>query len=287
MPLHARPATEADISDLAVLQEEEDTYWFGACEHDESEVREAVSRADPLTERSRVLHDNERLMAAAWWWKSDEASLLVNEDADPGAVYDDLLPWLSLSGVTQVEALSRDKHRRAALSRHGWEHVVSQFELLRDASELPPPRWPKGVTTSALDDHTEAAYRVIYDEAGWAEIPGHGRRDFDEWRGLFVSGEDPKQQVLAWQSGRLVGVALGKTFSDGTGWVSQLAVPRDRQGNGLGSALLALAFRRRLEAGASQLGLGVSAANGDALRLYERLGFEVDREWMVHRSLGG
>jgi len=88
--------------------------------------------------------------------------------------------------------------------------------------------------------------------------------------------------VLAWRGNRLVGVALGRTFSDGTGWVSQVAVSRDQQGQGVGRALIIEAFRRRLAGGATRLGLGVSAANQDALRLYLRLGLAIDREWMLH-----
>ncbi|HYN75634.1 MAG TPA: GNAT family N-acetyltransferase, partial [Candidatus Limnocylindria bacterium] len=113
------------------------------------------------------------------------------------------------------------------------------------------------------------------------EVPGHESRDFEEWHGLFVAKEDPEQQVLAWQDGRLVGVALGRIFSDGTGWVSQVAVPRDLRRRGLGRALILEAFGRRMAAGATGLGLGVSAANVDALRLYLDLGLGVDREWMV------
>ncbi len=132
-----------------------------------------------------------------------------------------------------------------------------------------------------MDGHARATHRLVYEEAGWADVPGHESRDFEEWYGLFVAKEDPEQQVLAWQDGRLVGVALGRTFSDGVGWVSQVAVPRDLQRRGLGRALILEAFGRRLAAGATSLGLGVSAANVDALRLYLDLGLVVDREWMV------
>ena len=283
MALRARPATESDLAELVALQEREDKYWFGASEHDEAEVRESIGRANPLAQRSRLVHDDGQLVAAAWWWGPHDAWLMVDEITDAAAVYDDLLPWFAGSGVTRLEALDRDNQRRGALAQHGWEHFLSQFELIRDASPLPAARWPTGVTTTALGEDSETVYRVIYDEAGWAEIPGHGRRDLDEWRSLFVSSVDPQQQVLAWQAGRLVGAALGKTFSDGVGWVSQLAVSRDQQGRGLGTALLMEAFNRRLSAGAARLGLGVSAANKDALRLYLSIGLEIDREWMLHR----
>jgi GNAT superfamily N-acetyltransferase len=283
MPFTTRPATAADVPELVALQTRWDTHWFGAPEHDEGEVRESFDRVDPLTERSLVLLDDDRLVAAAWWWRPDDATILVDPVADTEAACRDLLPWLADSGAEQAEALGRDVELRSALTRYGWEHVRSQFELLRDPAGLPAPSWPDGVTVSSLGDDADEVYRVIYDEAGWADVPGHGRRDVEEWHSLFVADVDPAQQVLAREDGRLVGVALGKTFSDGTGWVAQLAVPRDQQGRGLGTALLAEAFGRRVAAGATQLGLGVSAANADALRLYQRLGLTIDREWMVHR----
>jgi ribosomal protein S18 acetylase RimI-like enzyme len=277
--LVARPATQADLPELTSLQAAEDRHWFGSPEHDEAEVREAVLRAEPLGERSRVLHAGARLVAAGWWWRSDEATLLADESADVAAVYDDLLPWLVRSGVTRLEALRQDDRRRAALTRHAWQYLLSQFEMDRDTTQLPPPRWPAEVTITDLADHANAAYRVIYDEAGWASVPGHGAREFAEWHRLFVTDEDPQQQVLAWLNGRLVGVAVTTVFSDQMGWVGQLAVARDLQRNGLGTALLAEALHRLVAGGATRLGLGVSAANPDALRLYERLGFVIDREW--------
>ena len=155
---------------------------------------------------------------------------------------------------------------------------------MRDTSELPSPSWPEGITARAADDDAEAIYRVIYDEARWADVPGHPLRPFDEWRSIFLNDDaDLGQQVVAEQDGRIVGAALSRTFSDGVGWVSQLAVARDQQGRGLGRALLLEALGRQVSSGATRLGLGVSAANSDALRLYRSIGLEIDREWMAHR----
>jgi mycothiol synthase len=287
MPFEARPATDADVPAVAALQQRYDTRWFGAPEHDESEMREELERVDPLSERSRLVFDGDTLVAAAWWWRPDEASLLVDAAATDAAV-DDLLTWLQRSGAIKVEALSSDEATVTALRRLGWGHQLSQFELMRDAAGLAEPRWPDGVEVSSIgargDESTETfeVHRLIYEEARWADVPGHGARDLDEWRGLFLPDDvDRDQQVLARQDGRLVGVALGKTFSDATGWVAQVAVAPDQQGRGLGSALIAEAFGRRAAAGAQRLGLGVSAANADALRLYRRLGLQIDREWMA------
>ena len=284
--LQSRPAVAADLPALVELQRGWEAHWFGAAESDEDEVRDSFDRVEPLERCSRLLFDGDRLVAAAWWWQPDETSLHVSPAADLPAVYDDVLPWFVDSGASRVEALNRDELLRGALVRHGWTHLLSQFELSRDATPLPPPRWPQAVTTTTLDDHADAVHRLIYVDAAWADVAGHRERELEEWRSIFVAGHDPEQQVLAWHDGRLVGVALGKTFSDGTGWVSQLAVASDHRGRGLGTALLAEAFARRLAGGAVRLGLGVSAANPDALRMYLGLGLEIDREWMAYRRLG-
>ena len=286
MDLSTRPVTAADIPDIAALQQRWDTRWFGAPEEDESEVRASLERVSPLEECSVLLHDTDRLVAAGWWWKADDTTLLVDpEISDPG-VHDALVGWLVASGSSHAEALAGDELLRAALGKNGWAHWLSQFELMRDAAGLPAPTWPSDASVTSIEDHAEAVHRLIYREARWADVPGHGDRDLAEWHALFLAGEDPAQQVLVWRDGELVGAALGKTFSDGTGWVSQVAVRPDQQGRGLGRALLLEAFGRRLAAGAVRLGLGVSAANADALRLYESIGLQIDREWMLYRPAG-
>jgi ribosomal protein S18 acetylase RimI-like enzyme len=274
------------VAAVAALQQRWDTHWFGAPEHDEDDVRAALRRADPPAERSRLLFEGDRMVGAAWWWRPDDPTVLV--DPDPGvdalAASRDLVTWLGSSGAVQVEALWRDATLLAVLAEHGWVHVRSQFELVRPAEDLPAPRWPDGFTVSSLGADPAEVHRLVYEGAGWAEVPGHTERDLDEWVDLFVAGEDPDQQVVARLDGQVVGVATGKVFPDGTGWVAQVAVRRDQQGRGLGTALVAEAFARRVAAGATQVGLGVSATNPDALRLYRRLGLEIDREWLVLRA---
>ena len=293
MALTSRPATRADVADVVDLQARWDTSWFGAPEHDDDDVRAEIGRVDPLTERSLLLHDGDlRLVGAAWWWRPDDPTLLIDPTAgiDAAGAGRDLVQWLDRSGADLLEVLWRDTTLLGVLAAEGWQHVRSQFELVRSASDLPAPEWPAGVTVSSLADDPEVIaeiHRLIYDDAGWADVPGHTVRGLAEWRGLFVTGEDLEQQVVVSESGRPVGVALGKVFPEGTGWVAQVAVRRDQQGRGMGSALLAEAFARRVAAGATQVGLGVSATNAGALRLYERLGLTVDREWMAHRATGG
>lgn len=280
-----RQAQDDDVPAIVALHQRWDTHWFGAPEHDEAEVRESFDRAPP--ERTRLLLDDGKLVAAAWWWAAaDTAGLVVDPDLDPVPAYDDLVPWLAAGGARSIDALAHDVALLDALARHGWEHSVSQYELIRavDGWVLDAPAWPAGVhVTDVRSEDAAAVHQLVYERAHWASVPGHGNRDLEQWQALFLGPDvDPAQQVLAWRGDELVGAALGKTFSDGAGWVAQLAVAGPEQGRGLGRALLLEAFGRRGAAGATSLGLGVSAANPDALRLYLSVGLEVDREWRTH-----
>jgi ribosomal protein S18 acetylase RimI-like enzyme len=291
--MHARPATYDDLPAVTALQAGWDTHWFGAPESDESEIKQSLDLVDPLAERSRVLvRDTGELLAAGWWWSPDDAYLVVRHDAAPAEltdVYADLVGWFTGCDVHSIEALAGDDLFAEALQRKGWEHYLSSFELIRDVSpdwDLPAPTWPDGVRVTGLTPEAEpAVYELIYDRARWASVPGHGTRERDEWRHLFVADVPLDQFVLAWRDTELVGVALGKIFSDGTGWVAQLAVPAERQRQGLGRALLLEAFRRRVAAGATRLGLGVSAENAHALGLYLGIGLTIDREWRKYRPV--
>jgi ribosomal-protein-alanine N-acetyltransferase len=77
-------------------------------------------------------------------------------------------------------------------------------------------------------------------------------------------------------------VAVNRIFSDGTGWVAQLAVSKDERHGGLGRALLAESLRRLRAAGADRLGMEVQAANRVALAMYLDAGLPVDREWRYY-----
>jgi ribosomal protein S18 acetylase RimI-like enzyme len=127
-----------------------------------------------------------------------------------------------------------------------------------------------------------AVHRLIFAEAGWAEIPGHNERPFEEWRRLFVDRVPASLLLLALRDGRAVGAALNRVFADGTGWVSQLAVARDSRGQGLGRSLLLESLRRLSAAGAARLGLEVQAGNEAALGLYRSVGLSVQREWRAY-----
>jgi mycothiol synthase len=278
--MQSRPATPDDVPAIAVLERRWETRWYGAPELSENEVRESYDRA----EVSRVLIDNEQIVAAAWC-RGTSSFLVVDPEVSVGPIYADLLPWFASRPGTELEAISHDETLQAALVDYGWQHAHSSFELIRAVTpewEIAEPVWPQGIAVRGFGaDDAAAMHRLIYVDAAWADVPGHPERDFDEWRDIFVTKHElPEQQVLAWRDHRLVGVATGRIFADDTGWVAQLAVAKDERGRGLGRALLLEALRRRRTGGATAVGLAVQHENRGALKLYLGVGLDIEREWM-------
>lgn len=276
----ARAASLADAEAVTALRRSVEQQLLGAPETGESEVREQLGRAAA----TRLVEDGGVPRGFASVWGKGEADLVV----DPSAAgrpetARQLLAWLRTAEAQEVEVLGSDEQLVAVVEGAGWQRSVSAFELLRDASALEPPRWPAGTTLTGLhvERHGPAVHALVYDAAGWAEVVGHHHRPYAQWlQMLAYDGYDPDQQVVAWQDGTPVGVATGQVFSDGTGWIQQLAVARVARGQGLGRALLLTGLQNRLDAGATQLGLSVQADNAAALGLYTGVGLAVDREWV-------
>ncbi|MGN6607092.1 MAG: GNAT family N-acetyltransferase [Jatrophihabitans sp.] len=283
--MHIRPAASDDVAALTDLDARIDTHWFGRPERSADEVREFLDLAEPLADNTRLLFDGDRLIAAGQRFGHDSV-LAIDPGTDAGPVCDVLLPWFA-ERPGRVEALSRDAALVARLEAAGWQHAYSSFDLLCDVTpdlRLDTPQWPDGVTIDDLDRaDLEAVHRLIYVDAAWAEIPGHPERSLDDWRSIFVTDQtDLAQQVVARRDGRIVGVALGRIWDDGTGWVSQLATAKSERRQGLGRALLTESLRRRVAAGATSLGLSVQASNEGALSLYLSVGLRIDREYRTY-----
>ncbi len=277
-----RAATAADVPALTELQARFDEHWFGACEHDETEIREGFEMVDSPGDHSLLLFDDNRLAAAAMRTRT-ETSLTVDPRADVAAVLAVALDWLARHRVPELECLDRDEQLRDALTERGWHYRHSAFDLRAtpSAMDLSVPVWADGVRLRDFRD-TDAAgvHELIYGRARWSSVPGHNDRGVEEWRRIFLDRRAPAEApVVAWRADRIVGVSLSRTFSDGVGWIAQLAVDPDERGKGLGRSLVIETFRRRLAAGATSLGLGVMGANRTALRLYLDLGLTVEREW--------
>src|SRR4051812_17154665 len=89
---------------------------------------------------------------------------------------------------------------------------------------------------------------------------------------------DPTVWWLAERDGELVGCALHWR----TGWLKDLAVGESERGRGLAAALVLHGLTEFARRGVKRVGLKVDAANPTgAVRLYERLGFRIERREAV------
>jgi len=76
-------------------------------------------------------------------------------------------------------------------------------------------------------------------------------------------------------SGHVCGVSLASMVSETSGHVTQLCVSPEARGSGLGYELMRQSMLRLLDLGCESISLTVTAANTEALRLYESVGFSV------------
>jgi ribosomal protein S18 acetylase RimI-like enzyme len=83
-------------------------------------------------------------------------------------------------------------------------------------------------------------------------------------------------------SGELCGLSLASIVAPETGHITQICVAPAAQNAGVGAALLSRSFEGLRRAGCREVSLTVTADNVAAIRLYEKSGFRVLREFAAH-----
>ena len=211
-----------------------------------------------------------------------ETILLLDPGDGPGPALEALVAWLGDRGHHEVDTYARDAQRIAWLEANGFTHRRSVFDLQRGIDPPPAPAaWPSGVAIARYRRGEDDApvHALVYVDAAWAEVPGHTERSLEAWRSMITPDYSG---WVARRDGRPVGWVVGRVFSDGRGWVEQLAVARSARGLGLGRALLLHSLAELFTRGATSLATGVQAENENAIGLYRDIGFEVEREWRVY-----
>ena len=147
----------------------------------------------------------------------------------------------------------------------------------RDVPERPLPAGYQLATGSTVD-RGRAAYEVI--QEAFCEWEGRERESYDDWAATTVRrpGTQPWQLRVVERSGDVVAASFTILDSQGSGFVHQLAVERAHRGQGLAQALLADAFGRARDHGATRSELSTDSRTG-ALDLYTKVGMEVTQTW--------
>jgi ribosomal protein S18 acetylase RimI-like enzyme len=80
-------------------------------------------------------------------------------------------------------------------------------------------------------------------------------------------------------TGKLCGASLTSMVAEDSGHVTQICVAPATKGQGVGYELLRRSLGALAVAGAKTVSLTVTAANQDAVRLYQRVGFSIERQF--------
>ena len=112
--------------------------------------------------------------------------------------------------------------------------------------------------------------------------PGGARRflfNIVQYPGCGVFYEPAASVAVQAGGGRLCGASLTSLVSPESGHVTQICVAPQSKGRGVGYELLRRSIEKLAEAGVKTVSLTVTAANAEAVRLYERVGFRTIRQF--------
>ena len=159
-----------------------------------------------------------------------------------------------------------------------WALALPEGKVIEERT-LPPGYT---IRTAEEPDH-RATWTVIED--AFLEWAVRDRQSFEDFSAqiLLRPGFEPwNLRVVTDGNGEVVGAAL-ILLADEVGFVERVAVRKDQRGLGLGQAILADAFARAREHGATRSELSTDSRTG-ALGLYQRVGMEVTSVW-VNRAI--
>ncbi|HLW68859.1 MAG TPA: GNAT family N-acetyltransferase [Gemmataceae bacterium] len=212
---------------------------------------------------------------------------LAPEARDRRALEDALvqhaLDWLRQNGAKLAQAVLFEDELicAAALERNGFTHPT-QLWYLRHELELPPELLcePESLTFQSYADCDRALFQQTlwrsYEQThDFPEVSG--RRTIEEVvRGLQAVGYHPEHWWLAWSKQVPVGVLILSALPEADGWeISYVGVVPSARRRGIGRELVRKALFETKAMGGHEVVLSVDARNEPALKLYEKLGFEV------------
>jgi ribosomal protein S18 acetylase RimI-like enzyme len=219
------------------------------------------------------------------------------------AHYHDMLAWAEACARSRISLAppetrvvmsqglpNQDIRRKKALEAYGFQLVRHFFRMEIDLTHpCAAPNLPDGMRIEPMDPDSELRDTILALEDGFKDHWGHVDRPFDEVYAQYqhyIKNDpdfDPSLWPLAKSGDQIAGVcrSSAKTVEDpDMGWVNQLCVRKPWRRQGLGMALLLMAFNDFYRRGAQRAGLAVDAASlTNATRLYEKAGMHVTKQY--------
>ncbi len=192
----------------------------------------------------------------------------------------------------------RQQETIAALQRFGMHEIRRFWTMVCPSLEDLPPSsaLPAGLQVRPYRLHdddavvNEACNEAFRDHWGHADVPP------DVWLlyitqpafrpELSILAENPVDKQIAGMCLVIVNEQENKRLGRQRGWIDILAVRRQYRHLGLGTALILEGMRQLYRAGCTQAVLGCDSENlTGATRIYERVGFHVDKTRVSFRKL--
>ena len=305
--MRTRPLRETGARELRPLLDEEAALWHSELGWDFAEVRAAVSGGiERGTLPGRVVAENGRAVAYCYYMV-DPARVIVGsifatrglrgrgiEEELVDAVIEDARGERGSGRVECQTLFCTAEGADARFAQKGFASRARHYMRRELGAAVPAPAaLPAGVTLRPLRrEDIKAAAEIIYrshkDSVDAAlnmtyATPATCRAFVDTL--VVRSGCGPFDALasrLAVGPWGPLGVLIASRLSRSNGHVCQVSVSPEGQGRGLGAALVGIALASFREQGLASATLSVTAANERAHRLYERLGFSVQRAFAAH-----
>ncbi len=240
---------------------------------------------------TRLVLDDGRPVAAAFLFANGFARVDVVPDACGRGLGTLLADWVEQrqrergGGHCEQEAFETDVRTRDFLAARGYApaHESWSLELPAGATITERPL-PDGVVVRPMRAGEERVVHQVVEDA-FNEWEGRTPRAYESWKALVLDrpGTTPDHLLVAVDGDEVVGACVGMDGESADEyWVAQLAVRRDRRGQGIAQQLLAVSFGAARARGRTRGRLDTDSRTG-ALSLYERLGMHVTLSFTSYR----
>ncbi|WP_133130662.1 GNAT family N-acetyltransferase [Legionella yabuuchiae] len=223
-----------------------------------------------------LYYENERLIGfvSAYFFYDNacEVALMVDpafrRQKIASVLLASLLPFIDSEEVVQVIVSSTEKAKDSWLPSWGFRYYESEYEMIRFSNEkivLESPRLH--FKKASIDD---ASFLCKADSLCFPDYP-HDIRT----RILALLNDRAYRLVIASINEQPVGKAHIHWIREGAK-LSDIAILPDLQAQGLGRELIAYCINYALDQKKPRLCLDVQTKNSHAIKLYARLGFEIE-----------
>jgi ribosomal protein S18 acetylase RimI-like enzyme len=306
--VRTRALREASPRELRPLLDEEAAQWDAELAWDFGEVRAAVAGGVERGTLPGRFVTNGVHAAAYCYYMVDASRVIVGsifasrehrgrglEDELADAVIADARAERGSGRVECQTLFCTASSVDARFARAGFTGRARHY-MCRDLARSLPPRQaslPPGVCLRPIRrDELQTAAEIVYrSHAGSPDAalnltystPATCRAFVDTLVMRSGCGQfDPEASRMAEGPWGPIGVLIASRLARANGHICQVSVAPEAQGRGLGAALVTVALRAFHDQGLESATLSVTVGNERAHRLYELLGFRVQRVFAAH-----